>query len=209
MIAKESIFQRLTALESRADELMGQNKDLKALVENLSVERDKLKQENRELITNRGWKIDQLTSENEALQRKVETAEESLKTYLAFDQLIETVVQKHLPQGNGNVGLNLLPEQVEVTVNPANKRLIQVDSAKSYQGKILQVMLTDLKAQEWVTTVDVANALAEHGWPRSKESVRLDFLTLARDGLVVKDGTKYRLPKQVVFKATEGDQGSE
>jgi len=108
------------------------------------------------------------------------------------------------PQGGAqSSSLSLMAEELQVKVQ-ATTRTVEVDASKGFNGKILQVMLTDLKDSEWVTTVDVAKALAERGWQRSKDSVRLDFIGLVKEGLVVKEGTKYRLPRQIKFIGGEG-----
>jgi soluble cytochrome b562 len=125
--------------------------------------------------------------------------EAAAKLKEALTELLEISPDAVATKPDTAIRLNLKSEEVTVQVTPI-ERVLEVDASKGFPGKILQVMLTDLNDQEWVTTVDISKALGERGWDRSKDSVRLDFLRMEKDGLVVKEGTKYRLPKKVQFK---------
>jgi hypothetical protein len=69
-------------------------------------------------------------------------------------------------------------------------------STSGRSGQIMLVLLEDLKAPS--TTTEIAQAMAEHGWYVSADSVRLQLLNMVtKQGLLIRDGDKYRLPYKV------------
>ena len=176
---QEGIVKRFNDAEAALEKVLKQNRDYEA----------KLKEAEK--------KTGDLALQLENAERAGEAVE---KLKEALTELLE-VSPDTASKPDTAVRLNLKSEEVTVQVTPM-ERVVEVDASKGFPGKILQVMLTDFKNQEWVTTVDISKALGEHGWDRSKDSVRLDFLRMEKDGLVVKEGTNYRLPKRVRFLKT-------
>lgn len=175
---------------------------LEAKAEALNEKVEGLEKQAEEQIIKLEKALDIALNENISLRK-------SLQVYQALDETLQAIMKKNLDilkasdsqikENMENMGLELSPEQLEVTLKPTSKRTFQVDASKNYQGKILQMILIDLNLKEWVTTADISKCMGEHGWPRNTNNVRLDLINIVKDGLVIKEGTKYRLPKQVEF----------
>lgn len=169
--------------------------------EKLRIENEKLRKDNLSLQN----EYDKLYERIETVEKELPVLRESAEELKKAKENVDTVrlfiesLKKLLDyeiSGTRVRDIDFNTAEVTVQLSPT-ERTVELDAEKSFQGKILQVLLTDLKDRKSVTTVDVSKALEERGWPRSKDSVRGDFLTLIRSGLVIKEGTNYRLPKGV------------
>ncbi len=176
-----------------------QDKKLLVSLSEAGLKASRLEEEVKELKTRKEELLKRATEQDNTIMK----LRDDVKDYQDLRAVLSRIIE--VPQAlvqNGETQLHLNGEVLQVQVT-STKRVVEIDASRGWAGKILQVMLTDLKTQESVSTVDLSRALAEHGWARGKDAVRLDLISVVKDGLVVKEDTNYRLPKQVSFSVKE------
>lgn len=139
-----------------------------------------------------------LEEEVPKLREAVKEAGKVTRFVEAFRDLLPAEAPKS-PVGLASVELTGEALEVHVTIQ---SRIVEVDATKDWAGKILQVMIMDLEKAQ-VGTTDISKAMAEHGWNLDPEKVRLQLINIVKQGLIVKDGTKYHLPGKVTWKAQD------
>ena len=107
------------------------------------------------------------------------------------------------PNGNGVKNISVEASEVSVTIkNTAPKEVIFTTDKST--GKILFCALELKKKNCFVfTSSELQKEAAEHGWAIPNKTMGGALLTMVRDGVLVRDGSNYRLPAKVNLVAKE------
>ena len=135
-----------------------------------------------------------------------------------FDEAAQKIFSKdfleHLSQGvqvgsqsNGNKNIALEDAETAITVTETGPRYIELSTDKS-TGKILLCvieMASRAPAAEQSKTsflsADIQKEALEHGWNIPNKTMGGALLSMVRDGLLVKEDNKYRLPSKAKISA--------
>ena len=155
-----------------------------------------------------GYSRGRADAENEPREPTFEEAAEKVftKDFMAYISTARGFQPASTPI-NGNKNVALETTGTAITVTETEPRYIELSTEKS-TGKILLCvieMTARVPAAEQSKTLflsaDIQKAALEHGWNIPNKTMGGALLSMVRDGLLVKEDNKYRLPSKAKVSA--------